>query len=119
MDEIYKLNKKSKKDLIIQADEKYIPKYRLDEVSKALKAQKQQNAKLQDLINEQANNYEKIIEELKLECVVLTLVARSKPLDFDLVLRFIKKDKLTLDTVEKSIKYQLRKIKKDYPNLFK
>ena len=100
------------------SDGKLIPKYRLDEISKKLKEQRLKCAELRAMIEVQSNEYIKIIEGLKVNLILFKLIAKSKPKNFDAVLKFIKKESLTPCNAEKSIKYQIRKIKRNFPQLF-
>ena len=100
------------------SDGKLIPKYRLDEVSKALKEQRLKSANLRAMLEVQASEYIKIIDGLKINLILFKLIAKSRPKNFDAVLKFIKKESLTLYNAEKSIKYQIRKIKNNFPQLF-
>ena len=99
-------------------DGKLIPKYRLDEVSKALKEQRLKCANLRAIMEAQASEYIKVIENLKINLIIFKLIAKSKPKDFDAVLKFIKKENLTPSNAEKSMKYQIKKIKSNFPQLF-
>ncbi len=100
------------------SDGKLIPKYRLDEVSKALKEQRLKSANLRAMLEVQASEYIEIIDGLKINLILFKLIAKSRPKNFDAVLKFIKKESLTLYNAEKSIKYQIRKIKSNFPQLF-
>lgn len=99
-------------------DGKLIPKYRLDEVSKALKEQRLKCANLRAIMEAQASEYIKVIENLKINLIIFKLIAKNRPKDFDAVLKFIKKKNLTPSNAEKSIKYQIKKIKSNFPQLF-
>ena len=101
------------------SDGNFIPKYRLDEIILELKRQKSICNNLRDMLDSQANHYLKIIESLEIDCMVYKMVSNSKPKNFDSVLRLINKDKISVDNVENSIKYQIRKIKRNFPQLFK
>lgn len=99
-------------------DGKLIPKYRLDEVSKALKEQRLKCANLRAIVEAQASEYIKVIENLKINLIIFKLIAKNRPKDFDAVLKFIKKKNLTPSNAEKSMKYQIKKIKSNFPQLF-
>lgn len=101
------------------SDSKLIPQYRLDEVSKALREQRQKNEDLKEIILAQKVEYNLNIEKLKINCLILKIVALSKPKDYEAVLKFIKRENLALSTAEKSIKYQIRKLKRRFPQLFR
>lgn len=101
------------------SDGNFIPKYRLDEIILELKRQKSICNNLRDMLDSQANHYLKIIESLEIDCMLYKMVSNSKPKNFDSVLRLINKDKISVDNVENSIKYQIRKIKRNFPQLFK
>ena len=101
------------------SDGNFIPKYRLDEIILELKRQKSICNNLRDMLDSQANYYLKIIESLEIDCMLYKMVSNSKPKNFDSVLRLINKDKISVDNVENSIKYQIRKIKRNFPQLFK
>lgn len=113
-----KVNEKLNGETLYLSDGKLIPKYRLDEVSKALKEQRLKCADLRAMLEAQASEYIKTIEGLKINLILFKLIAKSKPKDFDAVLKFIKKENLTPCNAEKSIKYQIRKIKRNFPQLF-
>ena len=99
-------------------DGKLIPKYRLDEVSKALKEQRLKCANLRAIMEAQASEYIKVIENLKINLIIFKLIAENRPIIFDAVLKFIKKENLTPSNAEKSMKYQIKKIKSNFPQLF-
>ncbi len=99
-------------------DGRFIPKYRFDEVSKKLKEQKVKCEELRLMLDSQAQHYIKILNNMKINCLIFEAIAKSNTKNFSTVLKFIKKENLTLINAEKSIKYQLRKIKKDFPQLF-
>ena len=99
-------------------DGKLIPKYRLDEASKALKEQRLKCANLRAIMEAQASEYIKVIENLKINLIIFKLIAKNRPKDFDAVLKFIKKKNLTPSNAEKSMKYQIKKIKSNFPQLF-
>ena len=99
-------------------DGRFIPKYRFDEVSKKLKEQKVKCEELRLMLDSQAQYYIKILNNMKINCLIFEAIAKSNTKNFSTVLKFIKKENLTLINAEKSIKYQLRKIKKDFPQLF-
>ena len=101
------------------SDGNFIPKYRLDEIILELKRQKSICNNLRDMLDSQANHYLKIIQSLEIDCMVYKMVSNSKPKNFDSVLRLVNKDKIAVDNVENSIKYQIRKIKRNFPQLFK
>ena len=113
-----KVNEKLNGETLYLSDGKLIPKYRLDEVSKALKEQRLKSANLRAMLEVQASEYIKIIDGLKINLILFKLIAKSRPKNFDAVLKFIKKESLTLYNAEKSIKYQIRKIKNNFPQLF-
>lgn len=100
------------------SDGKLIPKYRLDEISTALKRQKLICSNLRTMLDMQANQYLEIIDDLKINCMILKAVSKSKPKNFDSVLRLINKKKISIPNAENSIKYQIRKIKRNFPQLF-
>lgn len=90
---------------------KLIPKYRLDELGLQLKKQRA-------LQEEQKKEFLQEIEKLEVKFIVYRLVAKSRPKNFDVVLRLIKQEYLVLNSAEKAVKYQIRKLKKVLPQLF-
>lgn len=100
------------------SDGKLIPKYRLDEVSKQVKELKLKIAHLRAVLEVREIEYIQTLDNLKINLILFKLVAKSRPKNFDAVLKFIKKESLTLYNAEKSIKYQIRKIKNNFPQLF-
>ena len=117
LDNKTRTTEKSKNKLDLN-DGRFIPKYRFDEVSKKLKEQKDKCEELHLMLDSQAQHYIKILNNMKINCLIFEAVAKSNTKNFSTVLKFIKKENLTLTNAEKSIKYQLRKIKKDFPQLF-
>lgn len=93
------------------SDGKLIPKYRLDELGLQLKKQRA-------LQEEQKKEFLQEIEKLEVKFIVYRLVAKSRPKNFDVVLRLIKQEYLVLNSAEKAVKYQIRKLKKVLPQLF-
>ncbi len=104
---IKKLNGKK----LYLSDNILIPKYRLDEISSKIKEQKL-------IFEEKIKEYLKLNENLKIECIIYKMVVKSKPKNFDAVIKLINKKNLTINSVENSLKYQIRKLKKAFPQLF-
>ena len=113
-----KVNEKLNGETLYLSDGKLIPKYRLDEISKQVKELKLKIAHLRAVLEAREIEYIQTLDNLKINLILFKLVAKSKPKDFDAVLKFIKKENLTLRNVESSTKYQIRKIKSHSPHLF-
>ena len=113
-----KVQEKLNGETLYLNDGKLIPKYRLDEVSKQVKDLKLKNANLRAVLETREIEYIQALDKLKINLILFKLVAKSRPKDFDVVLKFIKKENLTLCNVEASTKYQIRKIKSHSPHLF-
>ena len=113
-----KVNEKLNGETLYLSDGKLIPKYRLDEVSKQVKELKLKIAHLRAALEAREIEYIQTLDNLKINLILFKLVAKSRPKDFDAVLKFIKKENLTLRNVESSTKYQIRKIKSHSPQLF-
>ena len=113
-----KVQEKLNGETLYLSDGKLIPKYRLDEVSKQVKELKLKIAHLRAVLEAREIEYIQNLDNLKINLILFKLVAKSRPKDFDAVLKFIKKENLTLRNVESSTKYQIRKIKSHSPHLF-
>ena len=116
LDKNFKKNEQSDKAKF--SKEILIPKYRLDEVSRALKAQRLKNEEQKKLFGLKQFEYIKLINKLQMYLLVSRLVGTSFSKNFDTLFNLVTKRDFSDLVKTETIKRRIRKVKKSLPDLF-